>query len=794
MGISVAIGDVTNDGQNDIIALSQYRVYCINGSSHQLIWDYLSSVEIYFQDYPPVLADIDNDSGLEILYGATNNGIFCLEGETGTQKWNTTGMGAFRGIAVGDIEMNGDMEVICGMSGGLFCLNGENGVQKWNFTNGYQFFHPRLADFDNNGYLEVVIQINDGNGRLLFFNCQTQSVEWSVPSIYYPDNRPVIVDVDGDKELEIIFGSRNNSYMYPEVGCLSRSGEFEWIARPQSQAWIFEVAIGDVDQDQQLEVIATYEYDGDPYLAVLSGASGAIETDIAVGQYYRQNAYIPALADTNNDSILDIVITKGYSGYGDFDLITYSYSKETGSYSAHKTNYNIMSYNGNPCLGDIDQDGAIELVYPAYNNLYIYEEVGYSWSQASPWPCLGGSSYHQGCYLDSDGDTLPDQLEQSLGLDDQDNDTDHDLLPDDWECLYGINPLVNTSLGDLDADGVPNYLEYYYHTLPRLNDSDADDLDDGYEIGAGLDPLSSDTDQDTMPDGYEVTNGFDPLNISDGQLDFDGDLLVNADEFSYRSDPTNPDTDGDTMTDGYEATCGLLVLIIDADSDKDGDLLTNLEEFNLGTLANKIDTDGDSLSDYYEVNNSLDPLDPEDIYDDPDHDGLNNIGEFGNGTDVNNPDTDTDGIYDGWEVLYGFDPLAGEDAVIDSDCDNLNSLEEFLAGTNPYSVDTDNDNLLDAYELRIGTDPTDDDSDNDTYLDGTEVQFGSDPLDPSSIPTQTNETSTSTTSEFTTSSDSLETSTDTQTQSTTRSTSYPQFMAFLGVLAISVYYMRKSRR
>ena len=48
--------------------------------------------------------------------------------------------------------------------------------------------------------------------------------------------------------------------------------------------------------------------------------------------------------------------------------------------------------------------------------LHIFGDVGSSWSQATPWPCMGGSSYHQNCYIDRDQDRLTDVLEESVGL------------------------------------------------------------------------------------------------------------------------------------------------------------------------------------------------------------------------------------------------------------------------------------------------------------------------------------------------------------------------------------------
>jgi len=49
----------------------------------------------------------------EILVGSSNHNISCLKGQTGNIKWSYTAPGAIiTGIAIGDVNGNGDLEVI----------------------------------------------------------------------------------------------------------------------------------------------------------------------------------------------------------------------------------------------------------------------------------------------------------------------------------------------------------------------------------------------------------------------------------------------------------------------------------------------------------------------------------------------------------------------------------------------------------------------------------------------------------------------------------------------------------
>lgn len=133
---------------------------------------------------------------------------------------------------------------------------------------------------------------------------------------------------------------------------------------------------------------------------------------------------------------------------------------------------------------------------------------------------------------DSDGDGIPDPLEQAIGTDPFVADTDGDGLTDGEEVQLDFDPLA----ADGDDDGLNDSEELAYGTSLLFADSDADGLFDGEEVHTyGTDPLVADTDGDGYTDGIEL------------------------DEF-FGSDPLNPDTDGDGFLDGEEINLGLDLL------------------------------------------------------------------------------------------------------------------------------------------------------------------------------------------------------------------------------------------
>jgi MYXO-CTERM domain-containing protein len=329
---------------------------------------------------------------------------------------------------------------------------------------------------------------------------------------------------------------------------------------------------------------------------------------------------------------------------------------------------------------------------------------------------------------DSDGDGVDDGTEIANGTNPNSPDSDGDGLSDDAETVYGTDP----NNADTDGDGVDDGTEIANGSDPNDRDSDNDGLSDADEITHGTDPNNPDTDGDGVSDGIEVRFGLDPLDPNNpadpsAYVDTDGDGLTDTEENANGTDPRDADTDGDGLSDGQE------VLIYGTDptlQDTDGDGLTDYEEVMLGTDPTNPDSDGDGVSDGIEVRFGLDPNDPDNpsdpsLYVDSDNDGLTDAEETGAGTDPNNADSDGDGLSDGQEILvYGSDPNN-----TDSDNDGLTDGEEVNThNTNPTNADTDGDGLEDGQEITLGTDPRNRDTDGDTLDDGTEVLIGTDPL------------------------------------------------------------------
>ena len=299
--------------------------------------------------------------------------------------------------------------------------------------------------------------------------------------------------------------------------------------------------------------------------------------------------------------------------------------------------------------------------------------------------------------VDSDGDGLRDDFEVDGGLDPRDDGTTGESAP-------GLKDGPHGAAGDPDDDGLTNLQEYLGKDgLPPAPDLPSFATD-------STDPLNPDTDDDEMPDGWEIANNLNPLDPADAPLDPDEDGLSNLSECMNGTALGDADSDDDEIQDGWEVACSLDPLNASgpngAAGDPDGDGLTNLQEY-LGRDGNppgitddstkplSADSDADGLTDGVETATG--------VY----------VSPTNTGTDPNDGDTDGDGLPDGWEVLNSLSPVsaAGDDgANADPDGDQLSNRWEYNSGinsTDPHDPDCDGDGMQDGWEFEYDLDPND---------------------------------------------------------------------------------------
>jgi len=287
------------------------------------------------------IGDIDNDGDLDIIW-ASGGGF---GGSSGTKYWarifindgngfftdetvdrGTDLLGNYRGAELGDIERDGDLDLLLVQDYGQrprLLINDGNGF--FSVASGQQFAPPILSssrgqfgDVDNDGDLDIYmtnggsvnrfgcgqyqLMLNDGDG---FF---TNATATNLPQQNDCENMDCIfADIDGDYDLDIRTASTgfNNSRLFVNDG----TGVFAQSNNIPNDSTCYSYDFGDINGDGDLDLVGVNAGSGSSELLLTNNGAGVFSNiSSQISPNPSQDDNDSKFFDYDNDGDLDLII------------------------------------------------------------------------------------------------------------------------------------------------------------------------------------------------------------------------------------------------------------------------------------------------------------------------------------------------------------------------------------------------------------------------------------------------------------------------------------------------------
>lgn len=374
---SASVGDIDGDGQvevvigvgadsskesgADIVGQPGDRggVYAISGDTGAIEWffesdDVIGGGSNTGDGRPdgvyatPVLADIDDDGLLEVIFGGWDQNVYVLKGESGSIEagfpqpvldtiWATPALsdlnadGQLDILVSADITENPDAGTLTGGIFHVFNLNGEQNIPgfdefvgdpeyptlKGKFEQHVLWSSPFVGDMDSDNHPEIIYGSGNfpgssGSGEFIRVWNHDGTSKFLFSTIGNTFASPLFADIEGDGSTEMIAATLSGIlHVWNNDGSERAAIIVDSVPPGGSPQPIFTAPLAvDIDADGRLELAVVSGaqvmfYDDDLTLLTHNGINGPdFVTD--------QSPMIPAIADIDLDGQLDLIATRSY--------------------------------------------------------------------------------------------------------------------------------------------------------------------------------------------------------------------------------------------------------------------------------------------------------------------------------------------------------------------------------------------------------------------------------------------------------------------------------------------------
>ena len=335
---SVTLGDIDDDGDLDMVVTARWQSTLIKLNDGN--GNYTDTQSLAFSDTTSVaFGDVDNDGDLDLVlgrqdffdYSARANLVYF---NNGTGTFVDTGQalagGATTSIALGDVDSDGDLDLIAGNEGGnKIWLNDGNGTftDSGQSLGAYMTWDIVLGDIDDDNDLDIIagnidfntlVWLNDGSGS---FTDAGQAL-LSAESI-------ALGDIDGDNDLDLVQARGASNRVWTNTGgVFTNSGQLL-----KDAGFSSSIALGDMDDDGDLDMVV-----GNAGVGGLTSIPNTIWINDGSG------TFSDSMQTLGSDDTTTLVIGD-IDGDSDLDIVT---GNSDGNYPQANRIYRNLSYVKQP--------------------------------------------------------------------------------------------------------------------------------------------------------------------------------------------------------------------------------------------------------------------------------------------------------------------------------------------------------------------------------------------------------------------------------------------------------------
>ena len=389
--ISIAIGDfnndhcsdivVTNNGTNNIGILFGYG----NGSfANQITY----STGYDSLPYSVVIGDFNNDHYLDIAvanYGTDNVGVFLGYGNgsfTIQITYSTSSRSSPYSVVLNDFNNDGQLDIAVVNSGtnnvGIFLGYGNGSFISQMTYSVSPGSNPRsivISDFNQDNRLDIAVSNYDTNNVSILIGYGNGS--FATPTMHSTtiDSGPLEIaagDFDNDNQPDIAVVNFVTNNVLVLIGYVLMQSKNPTAYSTGVNSFPFQIAIGDVDNDTQLDL--TVSNSGTNNVGVFLGyGNGSFREQITYSTGDNSRPYAVTVNDLDNDHRLDIIV-----GNSNSESLGILYGYGNGTFATVVTYFTgILSSVRWVTVNDFNNDNHLDIAFADYGTNSIGIFLGY---------------------------------------------------------------------------------------------------------------------------------------------------------------------------------------------------------------------------------------------------------------------------------------------------------------------------------------------------------------------------------------------------------------------------------